>query len=165
MIEVKKVEVEEGETTNQTVSTSDNSRKPPKDTTNLQTPKRNSLEVTKSDLTDSKKVSKTSIAQSGSGNQPNSNEQRKKTMRPPRSSSTKIARGKCSVQLSLIEHINEITFTHYANLSTDHLVVILDSVCRSYQVSSDKDLLQIIKPSNPNALGENFELKLILFSI
>jgi len=44
-------------------------------------------------------------------------------------------KGQCMVQLGLIEALNEIAFTHYAHLNTDHLAVLLNSLDRCYEFS------------------------------
>ncbi|PRP79080.1 brefeldin A-inhibited guanine nucleotide-exchange protein 2-like [Planoprotostelium fungivorum] len=41
-------------------------------------------------------------------------------------------RSKCTVQLGLIEALNEIAFTHYLSLTTDHLSALLDSLEKCY---------------------------------
>jgi hypothetical protein len=41
---------------------------------------------------------------------------------------TKTVRGKITVQLGLIESLNEIAFTHYSYLQTSHLVILLDTL-------------------------------------
>jgi brefeldin A-inhibited guanine nucleotide-exchange protein len=44
----------------------------------------------------------------------------------------KVIRGKCTVQLGLFEALNEIAFTHYSSLTTQHLESLLDSLERGY---------------------------------
>eukprot|EP01117_Protostelium_nocturnum_P012512 TRINITY_DN4612_c0_g1_i4.p1 TRINITY_DN4612_c0_g1~~TRINITY_DN4612_c0_g1_i4.p1 ORF type:complete len:1640 (+),score=303.31 TRINITY_DN4612_c0_g1_i4:223-5142(+) len=46
--------------------------------------------------------------------------------------STKALRSKCTVQLGLIEALNEIAFAHYSSLTTDHLSSLLDSLEKCY---------------------------------
>jgi len=48
----------------------------------------------------------------------------------------KVVRGHCTVQLGLIETVNEIVFTHYSSLSTSHLGKLLDSLEACYLFSS-----------------------------
>jgi hypothetical protein len=76
--------------------------------------------------------------------------------KPTPPSATKIARGRCTVQLGTIESLNEIAFTHYSHLTTEHLVILLDTLSACYRVNPDQDLLQCIKPANNNATGSWF---------
>jgi len=57
----------------------------------------------------------------------------------------KLVKGKCTVQLGLIEALNEIVFTHYSNLNTSHLETILGSLYSCYEfanVANNDSLLQ-----------------------
>jgi len=54
---------------------------------------------------------------------------------PKRSNVVTTAKGlrsKCTVQLGLIEALNEIAFTHYLSLTTSHLSTLLDSLEKCY---------------------------------
>jgi hypothetical protein len=58
--------------------------------------------------------------------------QENKTVKKKGGATRKIFKGKCAVQINLIETLNEIAFTHYINLSTPHLVTLLDSLQQCY---------------------------------
>ena len=63
--------------------------------------------------------------------------ERRATVKPVDASITylKVAKGKATVRLALIETLNEIAFTHYPSLSTQHLVILLDCLEGCYQLS------------------------------
>jgi len=52
--------------------------------------------------------------------------------RSPTMATAKALRSKCTVQLGLIEALNEIAFTHYLSLTTEHLSSLLDSLEKCY---------------------------------
>eukprot|EP01114_Cavostelium_apophysatum_P013913 TRINITY_DN3475_c0_g1_i1.p1 TRINITY_DN3475_c0_g1~~TRINITY_DN3475_c0_g1_i1.p1 ORF type:complete len:1736 (+),score=542.67 TRINITY_DN3475_c0_g1_i1:271-5478(+) len=62
----------------------------------------------------------------------------------------KLIRGKCTVQLGLIEAVNEILNAYYSQFSTAQLVVLLESLQTCYLVT-EKDLLHI-RPVNTDLL-------------
>jgi len=82
---------------------------------------------------------------------PSESSSHKKKSNKTQYSPSKLARGKCTVQLNFIESLNEIAFTHYSNLTTEHLVILLDTLNNCYRISPDKDILQVVKP--PNAIS------------
>jgi brefeldin A-inhibited guanine nucleotide-exchange protein len=49
----------------------------------------------------------------------------------------KAIKGKCTVQLGLVEAMNEIAFTHYPNLSTSHLKLLVESFENCFQFYHD----------------------------
>lgn len=57
----------------------------------------------------------------------------------------KAIKGKCTVQLGLIEAMNEIAFTHYPNLSTQHLITLVDSFEGCYHFYRDLNNNPLLK--------------------
>jgi len=58
----------------------------------------------------------------------------------------KISKSKCTIQLGLIETLNEIAFTHYSSLSTVHLVELLDALEESFHLSRTIGTNMLLKP-------------------
>jgi len=63
----------------------------------------------------------------------------------------KLLRAKCTIQLGLIDAVNEIISSFYSVLSVSHFTILLDSLQICYLVS-DKDLLQQFKPPHTELL-------------
>jgi len=84
-----------------------------------------------SETNSSQKSTRTSNTQDGTESAPT----KRKTETQKAGLDMKLIRGKSIVQLSLVEELNNIAFTHYSSLTTDHLVMLLDSLQSCYNFS------------------------------
>jgi hypothetical protein len=81
----------------------------------------------------------------------------------------KIAKSKAAVQLSLIEALNEIAFTHYVRLQTSHLQTLLTALEDTYQfarkLNSSPSLKSQLTPPGFNDLLLRLEMYALATSL
>lgn len=70
----------------------------------------------------------------------------------------KVIKGKCTVQLNLVETLNEIVFTHYSSLATSHLLTLLDALLQSYSFATSANANILVR----NSLQKTGILELLL---
>lgn len=77
----------------------------------------------------------------------------------------KIVLGKCTVQLGLIEVLNEIAFTHYSNLATNHLEIILNSLesCYHFSYHANTNLILRNRLAKTGIIFSSYYVKLYNF--